>query len=340
MGGDSVKNLIALAALMAVIPLNSTAQCTLNGVEVPGDPELIEGTSSGDTIDCSGSSERHDIYGYGGNDLLIGSDYDDFIAGGSNDDTIYGGEGDDSIDGGGANDEIHGQGGNDFLFGGVGSSSAAGVGCELDPPPDAAGGFKIEKGGSGDDTIYGGEGNDCIDAGSGEDFVYGEGGNDRLEGGNHSDWLDGGPGDDHLDGGWHSDTCIGGGGNDEYISCETIDDTPAVCNDGTCNAGEDECNCPQDCGTPPGSETFMCTDSVDNDCDVDTDCDDTDCDSDPACAVPGCDNDGVCDPGEDCSSCSNDCSGRTKGKPSNRYCCGDGNQQTAEGDGSICDGNY
>jgi len=69
---------------------------------------------------------------------------------------------------------------------------------------------------------------------------------------------------------------------------------------------------------------------------------------------PICDNNGVCDPGEDCNtcpgdcvsgstsgaicgngvceigngedclSCSADCNGRTGGRPSNRYCCGDG----------------
>ncbi len=102
--------LVALAALMALIPFNSSAQsgCTLNGEEVLGDPELIEGTGSADIIDCSGSPYRHDIYGYSGNDLLIGSDYDDFIAGGGGNDTIYGGEGDDAIDGGAANDVIYG----------------------------------------------------------------------------------------------------------------------------------------------------------------------------------------------------------------------------------------
>ena len=145
--------------------------------------------------------------------------------------------------------------GNDVLFGGVGSAPASGVGCELQTAFIAAGSSYLTKGGSGDDTIYGGEGNDCIDAGSGEDLVYGEGGNDTLEGGNHGDVLDGGPGDDHLDGGWHSDTCIGGGGNDAYVSCEDVVDTPAVCDDGTCDDGEDSCSCPQDCGVPPSDES-------------------------------------------------------------------------------------
>jgi len=40
--------MVTLAAFMALIPFISSAQsvegCTLNGVAVPGDPEVIEGT--------------------------------------------------------------------------------------------------------------------------------------------------------------------------------------------------------------------------------------------------------------------------------------------------------
>ena len=172
--------LVALAGLLAIFPSSSNAQCELNGVEVPGDPVLIEGTQDADVIDCSTSGQRHDIYGYGGSDILIGSDYDDFIAGGGNGDIIHGGKGDDAIDGGAANDVIYGEGGNDVIFGGVGSAPASGVGCVLHLA--AAGSSYLSKGGSGDDIIYGGPGDDCIDAGSGEDRVYGDAGNDTLEG--------------------------------------------------------------------------------------------------------------------------------------------------------------
>ena len=55
---------------------------------------------------------------------------------------------------------------------------------------------------------------------------------------------------------------------------------------------------------------------------------------------PGACGDGVCDPGEDCNSCASDCEGKSNGKPSGRFCCGDGTAQSAEGSGSICDGNF
>jgi hypothetical protein len=108
------------------------------------------------------------------------------------------------------------------------------------------------------------------------------------------------------------------------------------CGDLTCDPGEDQCNCPSDCGTPPATET-NCTDGIDNDCGGGTDCDDTDCDTDPACAS-ACDNDGVCESGEDCNNCPNDCDSQTTGPPNNRYCCGNGILEGPEGDGR-CDGN-
>lgn len=334
---------VTLAAFMAIFPLSSVAvdRCTLNGVEVPGDPDLIEGTGSADIIDCSTSPIPHEIYGYGGGDEIYGSPVDDFIAGGSGKDLIYGGDGHDAIDGGGDDDEIHGEGGNDVIFGGVGSSPASGVGCVLQTAFVAAGSSYLTKGGSGDDLIYGGDGDDCINAGSGEDVVYGGDGNDTLVGGNHSDLLDGGLLKDWLDGGWHTDTCVKSDGDDEYFNCELYVDSAPFCGDGNCDTGEDKCSCLADCGAPPPDENSFCTDTMDNDCDGNIDCDDTDCSGHTSCSSPpGCNSDDVCDSGEDCNNCSIDCAGKSNGKPSGRYCCGDGTAQSAEGDGSICDGSF
>ncbi len=219
-----MTTLVILVALMAIIPLNSSAQsgCLLNGVPVPGDPEEIEGTKSADVIDCSGSPTRHDIYASNGADTVYGSAYDDFIAGGNSGDLIYGNGGDDAIDGGGKDDTIYGGDGDDVIYGGVGSAPASGVECELQTAAAeplmnhlamfgqlaSVGGNYLYKGGSGDDIIYGGNGNDCINAGSGEDLAYGEAGNDTLIGGNHTDLLDGGA---------NNDWCSGG---ETYVSCE------------------------------------------------------------------------------------------------------------------------
>jgi len=124
--------------------------------------------------------------------------------------------------------------------------------------------------------------------------------------------------------------------DDSDCSADAACATP-FCGDLNCDAGEDSCSCPGDCGAPPSTETMMCTGGADEDCDGDVDCADADCGADAACSTT-CGN-GTCDAGEDCSSCS-DCAGVTSGRPTNRYCCGDGTAQSAEGDGSICDGNY
>ncbi|MDH4238322.1 MAG: hypothetical protein OEW48_02040 [Phycisphaerae bacterium] len=79
-----------------------------------------------------------------------------------------------------------------------------------------------------------------------------------------------------------------------------------------------------------------CSDGADNDCDGLIDCNDTDCLNDPGCWSCG---NGRCDPDEDCEICSADCEGITTGPPSERFCCGNGILEDAEGDGTICDGN-
>lgn len=52
-----------------------------------------------------------------------------------------------------------------------------------------------------------------------------------------------------------------------------------------------------------------------------------------------CGND-ICEAGEDCESCPEDCEGKSTGPPSGRFCCGNGEMETAEGDGTICDFNF
>jgi len=232
-----IFTLVILVALMAIAPTSSAVNgCTLNGVEIPGDPVEVEGTTGADVIDCRTSPYGHNIHANAGDDLAYGSNYDDFIEGGDGNDVFYGEGGNDAIDGGAKDDELHGGAGDDVIFGGVGASPASGVGCTL--VLAAAGSSYLTKGGSGDDIIYGDDGDDCINAGSGEDFIYGGYGNDTLEGGNHADLLEGGPGIDHIDGGWHTDTCIGKEHN-TFISCELIEDSEY---------------CEIDCGSPPECE--------------------------------------------------------------------------------------
>jgi lysophospholipase L1-like esterase len=109
------------------------------------------------------------------------------------------------------------------------------------------------------------------------------------------------------------------------------------CGNGTCDAGETKCGCPSDCGAIPDSE-LLCSNAVDDDCDGEVDCADSDCNGSVDCPIQ-CNNDGSCDLGEDCNNCSMDCDSRKKGKPSNRYCCGNGLVEATE-EFDRCDGNY
>lgn len=91
---------------------------------------------------------------------------------------------------------------------------------------------------------------------------------------------------------------------------DIITDTgTSSCGNGTCDAGEDECNCSADCGNPPVED---CTNGVNDDCDNDVDCADADCANDPACectlgqAGDSCVDDAEC--------CSNKCKGRSGAK--------------------------
>ncbi len=114
---------------------------------------------------------------------------------------------------------------------------------------------------------------------------------------------------------------------------------PAICGDGNCDTGEDTCTCPADCGAQAAFEQpgVNCNDGLDNDCNGSTDCADPNCSTDAACLICG---NGLCELGEDCTTCVTDCLSKSNGPKSGRYCCGNGIAESAEGDGSICDGNY
>ncbi|MCM1552490.1 MAG: DUF2974 domain-containing protein, partial [Butyrivibrio sp.] len=68
----------------------------------------------------------------------------------------------------------------------------------------------------GNESIYGGAGDDYLDGNMGNDTLYGGDGDDELYGNSGNDILVGGAGDDYLNGGWGVDTYIynRGDGND------------------------------------------------------------------------------------------------------------------------------
>ncbi|MEM7506972.1 MAG: glycosyl hydrolase family 28-related protein [Pseudomonadota bacterium] len=69
-------------------------------------------------------------------------------------------------------------------------------------------------GDNGDDTLRGFDGNDVIGGRGGADLLQGDGGNDRLSGGEGGDTLEGGEGNDVLSGNAGADALSGGSGDD------------------------------------------------------------------------------------------------------------------------------
>ena len=64
------------------------------------------------------------------------------------------------------------------------------------------------RGWSGDDTIFGGDGNDILAGDAGHDSLLGGAGDDILSGSEGNDWMAGGGGDDRLTGRAGNDTFV------------------------------------------------------------------------------------------------------------------------------------
>ena len=172
----------------------------------------VEGTQQNDTIimrqigntvsidgvriNGSGTINRIEIRGLGGNDVLRADGNGVFNQSVRIPTTIWGGTGKDFIVGGTAADQLVGGSGNDTLYGMQGNDKMWGE--------------------AGNDLMYGGTGNDELQGGAGNDELLGEAGNDSLWGQENDDWLWGGSGDDQIDGGSGSDVAYGGPGRDTF----------------------------------------------------------------------------------------------------------------------------
>lgn len=120
--------------------------------------------------------------------------------------TVHGGPGDDELHAHTAH-TVRGDAGNDMVMGRVILDGGDGMdhlmgddsdqrlwGGRGDDMIEAYGGADIVHGGPDDDHLMGGEGNDIVLGGPGDDTLHGEGGNDLVGGGPGKDTVDGGPG--------------------------------------------------------------------------------------------------------------------------------------------------
>ena len=176
--------------------------------------DIVRGGSNNDVV--NGDDGIDQLFGDNGVDHLFGgAGTTDVTLGSLDGQRLLGGQGIDYLyaysysfdvnaERGLPGDEIHGGGGNDWIYGSIRSETLYGddgnetiEGDALIGPNYAAFSDRSLKGG--DDTLFGGPG---------EDRLYGGGGNDTLWGGFDSDWLEGQNGVDNLYGGSDIDILV------------------------------------------------------------------------------------------------------------------------------------
>jgi len=231
------------------------------GANATGDVVVVYGGLGEDTISATGLTEGVTIYGGNGSndsvdggDDLTGGDGSDLIYGNGGDDTIVGGDGDNSIYGGQGADDITGGADGDLIFGNLGDDTiVSGGGSDTIYGGQGNDDITLGAGTSADEvSVYGGLGEDTVNAASStgsvtiyggngssdasdgaddltgstttENLIYGNGGDDTIVGGDVNDTIFGGAGADSINGGLGNDQITGGAGDDIFV---------ATVNDGT-----------------------------------------------------------------------------------------------------------
>lgn len=173
-----------------------------------------EAGDGSDTIIGGVANER--IFGGPGNDSVVAGGGNDFVAGGDDVDQIFGNDGADTIDGDGNNQQLSGDSDDstpDTVNGGPGQDViaydnrsegfAANLVDGLVGEGDALTSMEGIRGGDGNDTLTGDEGDNFLYGGDdfsfGEDLLLGLGGNDTLASVANNDTFNGGDGQDVVD---------------------------------------------------------------------------------------------------------------------------------------------
>jgi Ca2+-binding RTX toxin-like protein len=198
---------VALMFLVTVVPAHGAAgpRCLGRKATIVGSPgsDLMRGTKGSDVIVGLGGRDR--IFGRGGDDRLCGGQGNDRLSGGPGSDQIAAGDG--------ANDVVTGGRGNDHLDGGPGPADTLDYSVGDLPPvevfmragiargqgTDEFDDFENITGTNGDDSIYGDDGANVVNALDGDDTMLGNGGPDFFLAAGGNDTVNGGPAPDIID---------------------------------------------------------------------------------------------------------------------------------------------
>ena len=203
----SIASFAAVSAYGAKISLNEDGTLNYDPSESDTIQALLEGETLSDTFTYTVTDEFGATSTTTVTVALSGGD--DYIYGTTGNDEIRGTKHPDTIVGLGGRDTIDGKSGDDVIYGDYIGEAPEGV--------DASNSENFEddlRGGKGNDTLYGGLGDDKLDGDKGNDKLYGGDGDDRLKGDKGHDRLYGEAGDDRLDGGGGNDILVGGLGAD------------------------------------------------------------------------------------------------------------------------------
>ncbi len=214
---------------------NDTIDVTIVNPGSGGPDYLVKVTGDADAMFPVANVTVFDIAGGDGNDSITVASNISIGA------VMHGDNGNDTLLGGGGGDDMHGDDDDDLLDGGLGGdtldggtgidtldyrSRTAALNITLDGVQNDGVSGELDEVDSTIDIIYGGSGNDRIDAtgspansrawygNAGNDTLIGADGGDRLNGGAGNDSLRGMGGDDLLNGTTGNDYMSGGGGSD------------------------------------------------------------------------------------------------------------------------------
>ena len=165
-----------------------------------GGNDWITGGGGADTID--GGTGNDVLNGLDGEDILFGGDGDDLLAGAKHNATLIGGTGDDILLGAGY---TYGSGATSLTLDNLDQFTFnltyhTDNGQRLFPLSYHTSNFLTADIAEdpGQNSLFGGDGNDFLRGGADQDFLYGEADHDSLTGGGGADYLFGGDGQDNL----------------------------------------------------------------------------------------------------------------------------------------------
>ena len=171
--------------------------------------ENLIGSTHNDTL--TGDNNSNQLFGGAGNDTLAGTAGENMLSGGVGNDSLTGGTGKDILSGGAGNDVIDGGAGNDIVNYSLDSNDRS-TGRDINLQ---TGQVRARTGAAETDTLRNIEG---VIGSDQDDIIRGGSGNQTLFGGKGADTLRAGSGDNYLAGGEGVDTIIGGTGKNTLVA--------------------------------------------------------------------------------------------------------------------------